>query len=629
MSKEMSPVPVNASQLSPVSRPVPMLAATLPALAAAAPMPWDLVPGWAWVVLAGGAAGMGALSRIGRTPRMPRLSLRRRLQLRVLRPGPGYAGLWELYRGYSPRRARAVARRSRPSLSLRDRWLGPPAAYAVYLGRARPWGRKAYATLKDVTLTIAPPQQGKSAAAVGRVLDAPGPVIVTSIRGDLISMTAGVRQQYGHLHVFNPGGIGDWGTTLRWNLVAGCQDPDTAIRRAGYLVAGMSASAVTDASFWSDQAVLTLAGYLHAGALARVTLRTVHEWIVSRDEVALRVLEGHEGAYPEARLAVAEYLGLPERTQASVATTIRGCLRFLSNPSAAASVEPRTRGDLFDVDQFLSGRDTLYLVASADAAELAPLFLTFVAEIFHRAVGEGSRARASALDPPLTLVLDEVANICPIPVHSWVTYAAGSGVVLHLIGQAWSHFKARWGEHGAETIWQAATCKILYTASSDVEMMERVSRLAGEVRVQTGVERISEGRDAKGQAQHRTRPTYERVPVLPPSAMRQLPPWHAVVILADRQPTIVQVERGWLRPDYKEWAKSGRAIQLPGVTTAWPVPEPRPELARAGRPADEIASRRERRVVAPEEAQPLPLASPDEQGGSGGDWRPWGTGDGQ
>ncbi|MBB4920941.1 hypothetical protein FHS44_008094, partial [Streptosporangium saharense] len=90
MSKEMSPVPVNVTippQPSPVSRPVPMLAATLPALAAA-PMPWDLVPGWAWVVLAGGAAGMGALSRIGRTPRMPRLSLRRRLQLRVLRPGP-------------------------------------------------------------------------------------------------------------------------------------------------------------------------------------------------------------------------------------------------------------------------------------------------------------------------------------------------------------------------------------------------------------------------------------------------------------------------------------------------------------------------------------------------------------
>ncbi|MFD0886421.1 type IV secretory system conjugative DNA transfer family protein, partial [Streptosporangium algeriense] len=514
----------------------------------------------------------------------------------------------------------------RPSLTWRDRWFGPRAAYSVYLGRARPWGRPTYATLKDVTLTIAAPQQGKSAAAVGRILDAPGPVIVTSIRGDLIAMTAGVRQSLGHLHVFNPAGVGDWGSTLRWNLVAGCKDPKVAVRRASYLVGGMQSSAVSDASFWADQAILTLAGYLHAGALAQVTLRTVHQWIVERDDTAMYVLTHHKGAHPESRLAVAEYLALPDRTQASVATTIRGCLRFLSNPNAAASVEPRSHAELFDIDQFLDGQDTLYLVAPAASSELAPLFLALVCEIFDRATTEGSMTRSEAIDPPLTMVLDEVANICPIPVDSWTTHAAGSGVILHLIGQAWSHFQERWGEHGAEVIWQASTCKILYTASSDVEMLERISRLAGDVRVQTGVERISEGKNAKGEAQHRTRPTYERVPVLPPSAMRQLPPWHAVVILADRQPTIVQVERGWLRKDYKAWVKSGRAIQLPGVTTVWPIPEPQPELLRTGRLADDLASRRERRGVTatPEEAPPLPLASPDEQGGR--DWRPWGDG---
>ncbi|SDI51058.1 Type IV secretory pathway, VirD4 component, TraG/TraD family ATPase [Sinosporangium album] len=590
-------------------------------------MPWDLGPGLAgWVLLTAAAgAAVGAARRSARR-RQPWLPMRIRLRL-GMHPGPGFAGLVELYRGYGRGPARRVAARSRPSLTWRDRWFGPPNEYAVFLGWGRPGRRRAYATLKDVTLTIAPPQQGKSAAAAGRIIDAPGPVVATSIRGDLIAMTAGVRQQFGLLHVFNPAGVGDYGSTFRWNLVAGCQDPEVAIRRAGFLVAGVRSSVVADSnSFWHDQATLTLAGYLQAGGLAKATLRVVHRWIVTRDDRPLQVLQQHEGADEASLLAVTEFLHLPERTQASVATTIRNVLKFMAHPAAAEALEPRVRGELFDVEQFLNGRDTLYMVASSDSSELAPLFLCFVAELYHAAVLRGSRSRSQALDPPLSLVLDEVANICPIPVHSWATYSGGSGVALHLIGQAWAHLKARWGDDGADVIWQAATCKIFYTASSDTEMGERVSKLAGDVRLQVGSERVSDGHDREGRPRYRRRPIYERVPVLPVSELRRLPDWHAVVIRGSRKPTVVRVERGWQRADYKRWVKSGQPIMLPSVTHR-PVPVPRPELLgdtpHAPVPADELTSRRERRQ-GPAAAPPLPLPlRPAEQAGGTGEWRPW------
>ncbi|MBG0826151.1 TraM recognition domain-containing protein [Planomonospora sp. ID91781] len=603
-----------------------------PLLAAEPPLPWEMIPGfWGWAgLVAAGVTAAGLAARAAR-PRKPLLPLRFRVRL-GMHPGPGFAGLIELRRGYGLGPARAIAKRSRPSLTWKDRRFGPAHEYAVFLGWAKPLRRRAYATLRDVTLTIAPPQQGKTAAAAGRVMDAPGPALATSIRGDLITLTAGVRQRCGMLHVFNPAGVGDYGSTFKWNLVAGCQDASVAIRRAGYLVAGIKASAVTDGSFWSDQAVLTLAGYLQAGGLVRVTLRTVHKWIVTRDAKPLEILQQHEGAQEESVLAVAEYLALPERTQASVATTIRNVLKFMAHPAVAEALEPRAREELFDVEQFLASRDTLYLVANADNQELAPLFLCFVSELFNRAVLEGSRSRTQALDPPLTMVLDEVANICPVPVDSWATYAAGSGVALHLIGQAWSHFKARWGEDGADVIWQAATCKIVYTASSDTEMMERVSRLLGDVRVQVDTEKVSNGTDSQGRPRYRNRPIFERVPVLPAAELRRLPPWHAAVILGSRKGTIVQVERAWKRADYKRWVKSGQPIMLPGVPVRH-APVPRPELLTppAARPGpvpvpDELTSRRQQRRQAPPTLPVRPAehgqaAAPD--GPAVQPWRPW------
>jgi type IV secretory pathway TraG/TraD family ATPase VirD4 len=65
------------------------------------------------------------------------------------------------------------------------------------------------------------------------IKDFPDSVIATSTKLDVIEHTAARR---GPVFLFNPEGLGGQPSSLRWNPVVACQDRETAINRAGYLL---------------------------------------------------------------------------------------------------------------------------------------------------------------------------------------------------------------------------------------------------------------------------------------------------------------------------------------------------------------------------------------------------------
>ncbi|WP_131815385.1 type IV secretory system conjugative DNA transfer family protein [Thermostaphylospora chromogena] len=206
------------------------------------------------------------------------------------------------------------------------------------------------------------PSERQVRAAAGRIIDAPGPVVVTSIRGDLIDHTAGLRQQVGTLHVFNPEGVGEYGSTFRWNPVAGCTNMQTAIRRAGHMVEAVEASGLTDATFWSDQAVQVLSSFMHAADLYEGgTLATVYAWLVGDSPVPLEILDTALHAEPAAAAVIRRFRSLPPKTRQSVELTCRNVLRFMTLPEIAQAVMPDPRIPEFVISDFLQSRDTLYL----------------------------------------------------------------------------------------------------------------------------------------------------------------------------------------------------------------------------------------------------------------------------
>jgi len=60
------------------------------------------------------------------------------------------------------------------------------------------------------------------------------------------------------------------------NIIGGCEDPETAMRRAGALVGAAGPGA--DTPFWQFKASMALAAYLHAAALLDRDMNTVEVW---------------------------------------------------------------------------------------------------------------------------------------------------------------------------------------------------------------------------------------------------------------------------------------------------------------------------------------------------------------
>ena len=202
--------------------------------------------------------------------------LRWRIKL-YLRPGPGYANIFELAVRWSRLRAVRIGGRSRPSLPWWMRLLLPVTVYSVRLGRAH-FGRRVIASMEDQAVVVAAPRTGKSGWLADRIIDHPGAAVATSTRTDLFANTAGLRGQHGAVHVFNPEGIGDVPSTFRWNPLKGCEQPAVALQRAVSFTAATETKGLHDMAFWIGKASSVLASLLHAAALDGRTMHDVYEW---------------------------------------------------------------------------------------------------------------------------------------------------------------------------------------------------------------------------------------------------------------------------------------------------------------------------------------------------------------
>jgi type IV secretory pathway TraG/TraD family ATPase VirD4 len=211
-------------------------------------------------------------------------------------------------------------------------------------------------------------------------------VVAPSIRGDLARATAALRARHGQIHTWDPEGMGGCGSTVRWNLVHGCGDITTAVRRAGHMVEAVTAQGLHSEAFWNDQASMVLAAFLHAAALAGGDMRHVHAWSGGEDDTPLRILELHPDASPAARDHLGLYVSLSERTRSSIAATLARILRFMLLPACVQAVTTADGGPGFDFTSFVTSNDTLYLVAAdAAASPVPPLFAAIIAELAHAA----------------------------------------------------------------------------------------------------------------------------------------------------------------------------------------------------------------------------------------------------
>ena len=148
-----------------------------------------------------------------------------------------------------------------------------------------------YASEEDVVLEIAGPRSNKtSALVVPAVLSAPGPVVTTSNKVDVYTLTVGLRAQIGRVFVLDPQRICGAEQTWWWNPLAGITD----MADAQYLVTHFSQTVGAGherADPYFTKGAERLIGQLFvAAAHSGRTLRDVLDWLATRSEAPVGLL---------------------------------------------------------------------------------------------------------------------------------------------------------------------------------------------------------------------------------------------------------------------------------------------------------------------------------------------------
>jgi type IV secretion system protein VirD4 len=550
--------------------------------------------------------------------------LRWRIRL-YLRPGPGYANLAELAVRWSRLRAVRTGGRARPSMPWWRRLVTPVTTYAVRLGRAH-LGRRVIASMEDQTLVLAAPRTGKSGWLADRIIDHPGAVVTTTTRTDLFGNTAPLRSRVGTVHVFNPEGVGGVLSTFRWNPLHGCEQPAVALQRAVAFTAATESKGLHDMAFWIGKASSVLASYLHAAAIGGRTMHDVYEWAHGVDDAIAEQILADNPRAASGWLGPIQEVRRPGRTSDSIRMTVTRALAWLADP-AVAEATSASPGEGFDVAEFASGRNTLYMIGSGrEEAPIAPLFRAFAEYVHDGAAFVGSLQPHGRLDPPLLMALDEVTQICPVPLPQWMADSAGKGILIVAVCHGLAQLEARWDEPGARSIWDTAGIKVILGGVADPDTLDRLSRVCGEVALRTHTR--TRGHDGR-----RTRTViYQQVRVLPPELLRTLPEWRALVVRGNLSPVIVRLRMAWRRWDYRHamrLAREARELRRPAARpVAGSLPGPagpdgaRPDPAGPGpaRPRDlggDLSGRIPRPRDGRELSPPPPPALPP-----GGDPRP-------
>jgi type IV secretion system protein VirD4 len=440
-----------------------------------------------WLEQAGIALGVvillftsGALIARHRVPRNRVRHMRLRARLR-LHPGRGHATVFELWLRWGRLAAARRAKRSRPSLPLAQR-LACPSQTSVLVARAH-YNHACRVPVEEHVIFAAPPRSGKTATLADVIARYPGPVVATTTRGDLYELTAAARAGRGPVYVFNPQQLADIPSTMRWDMLAGCADPATAIRRAQPL-AGIAAFKGEGEDFWAAATALWLQTLLHVAALRGATMDLVHYWALQRAPQDFIKSLSDAGGEAErwGSLLAGQMTSAASRTTDTIRYMIASNLGFMVDPVLRASVLPGPGPDMFDPARFAREGGTLYLIAESRddrPSPVAGLFTALVTEIYHQAARVAATMPRGRLDPPMLWALDEITQTCPLPLPSLLADAGGRGIQIMPVVHGIAQLRSRWGRDGARTILDACGTKVFLPGSSDPETLEMASKLSG------------------------------------------------------------------------------------------------------------------------------------------------------
>ncbi|UPW12019.1 TraM recognition domain-containing protein (plasmid) [Gordonia terrae] len=409
-----------------------------------------------------------------------------------------------------------------------------PGVAAIYVGELRGSTKDpVYVQHRDCTLVEGPTGAGKTwRVAVQRCWDAPGFLAATTTKVDLIAATIAARKEVGEVEVFDPTGLTGWPRPLRWAMLAGCEDPETAIERAAALVAASPMDGVRNSSFWEIRAATVIRCFMMAAALDNKGLMTVRSWVNLKEwKPAYNTLHG---VYPDWANDLKSVAGNTSESTDDVFGTASMLLDPLADPAIARMLDvPREQS--IDLESFvLGGANTLYLACKSEQKKVAPIVSALAAEVYRILDRHSQRQPHNRLAVPARLVLDEVNNIAPIPqLPDKMTDSGGRGISIWAFAHNRLQNIKRWGQTAGQEFTINAPNRIVLPGLGDQQELDSLSRLFG-----TRYERIgADPRDVRERA------------VLTVDEIREMDEDQALMIYRGAKPIMLTLPQVWDRPD--------------------------------------------------------------------------------
>ncbi len=467
----------------------------------------------------------------------------------------GIATRAEVAKAGSPRALLNRAGDLRPSLESPE-----PVEVGYRLGVSR--GVEVWASVEDSILLIGPPRSGKGVhIVINSILTAPGAVVTTSTRPDNVTATIRARQKIGPVAVFDPQHLADGiPAGLRWSPVRGCATPLTAMIRAAGLASatGLGKGGVEGGDFWEAKTRVALQCLLHAAALDQRQPADLFGWTLDPAAAgdAVSILATHPQAADGWAEALQAMIDADPRTRDSIWQGVSLALAALADPRVLDAVTPGP-DEVFDPEDFLAKKGTLYLLATAAGANnSAPLVAALIEDVVEAARRLAARSTGARLDPPLLLCLDEVANLSPLPsLPTLMAEGGGTGITTMPVLQSLAQAREQWSENAASAIWDAAIVKIILGGASNSKDLQDLSTLIGER------DEITDSTTVGDHGSRSAQRSIRRVPIMPPDTIRRLPFGTGLVLLRAAPPIVTRLRRWTQRADGKHLTAERRAVE--------------------------------------------------------------------
>src|SRR5690625_3862939 len=464
--------------------------------------------------------------------------------LKTLRHREGIARAPEIRKAVGTKATKKRTKKIRPTLS------NPQARDGgLLLGHSE--GSHVWASLEESICLIGPPRSGKGLhLLIGAILDAPGPVVTTSSRADNYAATAEIRKKNnGPVALFDPQGLTGMPTTLKWSPITGCEVPRVANQRATSLIGASGLGSSSSNQEWQAPAVTIMECLLHAAALDHRTVDELMRWgnNPAQAQEAVKILAEQPQAAQGWDLVLQGIIDGEPKLLQSKWFGVEGAVKGLSIPEVRDVLKPTHVVETLNIDEFLDQNGTLYVIGTKSGGSSAgPFLIALMDAITERARELAAKRPGNRLDPPLSLVLDEIANISVWPgLTQLMSDGGGVGISVFAVFQSLAQARNEWGTEQATALFDSATIKAQLGGASNTDDLRLFSDLAGPRQIIRYSR--SSGRDSATESDQ-----IHDTEVLKIDELRRLPFGWGVLFYRNRRPFLMEMVKWPDRRDAKD-----------------------------------------------------------------------------